>query len=46
MSKLTSKSAKVVIMTDAPSSVALIVTSTRIISTSSTAFVGLSQKGY
>ena len=45
MSKLTSKSAKVVIMTDAPSSVALIVTSTRIICTSSTAFVGLSQKG-
>ena len=42
---LTSKSAKVIIMTDAPASVALIITSTRIIGTSSTSFVGLSQKG-
>ena len=42
---LTSKSTKVVIMTDASSSVALIITSTRIIGTSSMAFVGLSQKG-
>ena len=32
-------------MTDAPASVALIITSTRIIGTSSTSFVGLSQKG-
>ena len=42
---LTSKSTKVVIMTDASSSVALIITSARIIGTSSMAFVGLSQKG-